>query len=260
MPRHRWDLVISDNRYGFTHPGVPSAILTHQLGVISGLGKEADGLLRRFLYGYIDRFSQCWVPDLPGESNLAGVLSHPGRLPKAPTRYLGLLSRFDPHPDPIPTDLLILLSGPEPQRSLLEAMIIAQLGEGSGKVTLVRGLPSGGAGLALPRNVEMHHHLPAFELARRIAGARKIICRPGYSTLMDLLRLGKSAVLVPTPGQTEQEYLAYSLAPKGWFAQMLQDDRFSVNDAIRDFTPVNETLPFSHDFDHFKKVLDDFVI
>jgi UDP-N-acetylglucosamine transferase subunit ALG13 len=112
-------------------------------------------------------------------------------------------------------DLLILLSGPEPQRTILEKRLWGQLGAFPGKVVLVRGLPLGGLPLegAQP-GVQVYDHLPAKELNEVMSGAKLVLARAGYSTVMDLVRLGKKAILIPTPGQTEQAYLGRYLADK----------------------------------------------
>jgi UDP:flavonoid glycosyltransferase YjiC (YdhE family) len=254
----RWGLVISDNRYGFRLPGVPSAILTHQLAPISGLGQAVDGLFRRTLYHYINRFSECWVPDLPGEPSLAGQLSHPRNLPRIPVRYLGLLSRFsDTPPVRHPSDHLFLLSGPEPQRSILEQRILRQWARLPGQKVLVRGLPGVTDIPPAPPDTRIFNHLPATELAGWIAGAGSVICRPGYSSLMDLLRLQRPALLIPTPGQTEQEYLAQRCLGLRGFHAVAQDEL----DLLRDISqPSPEGATFPPDaFDHFKKVIDAFV-
>jgi len=94
-----------------------------------------------------------------------------------------------------------------------------------GRVVLVRGLPDG-VNLPAPPGVTIHNHLPAAELEVVIRGAKQIICRSGYSTVMDLIRLGKRAILIPTPGQTEQEYLGNYLAQKGWAICIEQDGFF----------------------------------
>jgi predicted glycosyltransferase len=123
-------------------------------------------------------------------------------------------------------DLLVLLSGPEPQRTILEKMIIAQAAGCDCKMVLVRGLPGrerrslaaargGGPLMTRAGNVVIYDHLPAGELERLILRSEVVLSRPGYSTVMDLRRIGKKAIFVPTPGQTEQEYLGGYLAAKG---------------------------------------------
>jgi len=260
--REQPDLIISDNRYGLYSPGVVSIFITHQLLIRTPLGAVADRILQRMNYSFIRRFSLCWVPDVEGADGLAGELSHPARLPAIPVRYIGWLSRFggaggfDPETS---FDLLVLLSGPEPQRTLLERKILEQVTDYPGRVVLVRGLP-GDAGLRgdggtrddrvpedvdlpAPPRITIYNHLPAAELEVVIREARQVICRSGYSTVMDLMRLGKRAILVPTPGQTEQEYLGNYLAQKGW-AICIEQDGFFLPDVMEAANVmVRERLP-----------------
>jgi hypothetical protein len=234
------DLVISDNRYGLALPGVFCVFMTHQLRIKTSLGRLADALLQRMNYRLIGHFSRCWVPDIEVGDGLAGALSHPARLPGIPTKYIGWLSRFGkisqqyrgvgaPIKDP---ELLILLSGPEPQRSLLEAGIMAQAGGDTGNIVLVRGLPEGGPALVdIPPGLTVYDHLPAVELESLMRRSRLVVARSGYSTVMDLARLGKRALLIPTPGQPEQEYLGPFLAGKGR-AVCVKQSAFSLRESL----------------------------
>jgi Glycosyltransferase family 28 C-terminal domain len=236
------DLVISDNRYGLAAPGIFCVLVTHQLLIKTPFGRLADKVLQRINYHILRRFSRCWVPDIEGSplagersvgSGLAGELSHPSKMPAISTRYIGLLSRFGNQPDAgIDLELLVLLSGPEPQRTLLEKRILAQAAACPCELVIVRGLPAGGEKLVGIRpGIVVHDHLPAVELERLIRRAGFVIARPGYSTVMDLARLGKRALLIPTPGQSEQEYLGPYLAGKGWAAWVRQGD-FSLAEAV----------------------------
>ena len=238
------DAVISDNRYGLYAPGLISVFITHQLRIKTPFGSWADTLLQQIHYRAIRPFSFCWIPDLEGSPSLAGDLSHPRKLPSIPTRYIGLLSRFErsdfpgmgmPEPLPVlPCDLLILLSGPEPQRTIFERKVLDQLATYSGSAILVRGLPSkGNQGLriSVPPGVRVYNHLPAGALNRVINEAGIVLSRAGYSTIMDLLKLGKKAILVPTPGQTEQEYLGEYLSEKG-IALCRRQAGFSLSEAL----------------------------
>lgn len=257
--KERFSLVISDNRYGFRLPGVPSVILTHQLAPISGLGKGVDGLFRRTLYHYIDRFSECWVPDLTDEPSLAGQLSHPNPRPRVPVRHIGLLSRLSLGTGRAGPDLLFLLSGPEPQRSVLEQQILDQWERLPGTKTLVRGKPGEKGMPAAPAETRIHNHLPADELATLIASAGTIICRPGYSSLMDLIRLSKRALLIPTPGQTEQEYLAERCEKMGGFKWVPQEG-LQLQASLASMPDTTSRYVFPPDaFDQFKKAVDAFV-
>lgn len=217
------DMVISDNRYGLHRAGVFSVFITHQLAIRSSLGAAADWLLHVVNYAYIRRFSVCWVPDVEGVENLAGRLSHPRKMPPISVRYIGWLSRLEVVREGMAYDLLILLSGLEPQRTILEELLVGQLASaGLNRVVLVRGLPKSGpaaqapAGAAYaPAGVVVYDHLPARELARVICHSNLVLARSGYSTVMDLARLGKKAIYIPTPGQPEQEYLGRYLEEKG---------------------------------------------
>jgi hypothetical protein len=144
--REKPDAVISDNRYGLHHKGLFSVFITHQLRIRTPFGQRADRVLQRLQYRLLKRFSICWVPDLEEDPekdsfSLAGDLSHPEELPSIPLRYIGPLSRFEKKEVSDPCDLLILLSGPEPQRTIFEKMILGQLPAYEGSVVLVRGLP-----------------------------------------------------------------------------------------------------------------------
>ena len=232
--RERPDLVISDNRYGLYLPGTVTIFITHQLSIRTPFGKVADRLLQRINYSAIGRFSVCWVPDMAGEDGLAGELSHPKLMPPVPTRYIGWLSRMQIVPAPATKDfdVLVLLSGPEPQRTILEKMIIEQVPHCDCKMVLVRGLPGGGGrSLKAPRGVVVYDHLPAGELGRLMLRSGVVLSRPGYSTVMDLARIGKKAIFIPTPGQTEQEYLGGYLAGKG-LGICMQQRAFSLKAAL----------------------------
>jgi hypothetical protein len=226
--RERPDLVLSDNRYGLYLPGTVCVFISHQLSIQTPFGAFADRLLQRINYFAIRRYSCCWVPDAPGIYSLAGKLSHPRKMPSIPTRYIGWLSRFGIGANGSGAaqpsfDLLVLLSGPEPQRTILEKMILEQAAGCEYKMAVVRGLPGGGKLVAAPASVVLHDHLPAAELESLICRSSLVLARSGYSTVMDLATLGKKAVYIPTPGQTEQEYLGDYLSERGWGLCMKQE-------------------------------------
>jgi uncharacterized protein (TIGR00661 family) len=223
--------VISDNRYGFYHEGVPSVFITHQLRIKSGFGKIADDYLQILNYKYINQFSQCWVPDYENHPNLAGELSHPLKKPLVPVKYIGALSRFT-HTEPkLEKHLLILLSGPEPQRTVLENSIIEQLKNYKGSVMLLRGLPEEENTLELPANITMYNHLSTDALNKTMNEASLVVSRCGFSTIMDLAVFGKKSILIPTPGQTEQEYLAKHLMKLN-FALCIPQNKFRLEHAL----------------------------
>jgi len=218
-------LVISDNRFGLWSPKVCSIYITHQPVVALPRLFGCAGPPVSFLHRSVaDRYDECWIPDLPGEENLSGRLSHNCRLP-ARTRYIGILSR-----SVIPASssrrirypfTLALLSGPEPQRTLLEKIIISRESLLPGKLVIVAGRP-GDKKEHDDKDILRYPWLDGALLFRLMREARLIICRSGYSTIMDLFSIGKTALLVPTPGQPEQEYLAEYLSGKYGFAFVTQ--------------------------------------
>lgn len=218
------DAVISDNRFGLYNVQVQSIFITHQLEVQTGT-MLGNWLAQQINYRFIRRYDYCWVPDAEGTPNLAGRLSHPVTLPPVPVKYLGPLSRFGfKESAQKKYDLLVLLSGPEPQRSILETILLEQLGAFSGKILLVRGLPSHDHKLAdLDPHIEQYNHLPADRLEQAIRQSHIVLCRSGYTTVMDLVKLQQSAIFIPTPGQREQEYLAGYLEEQGLFCTLHQD-------------------------------------
>jgi len=220
VKEYGFDAVISDNRYGLYHSTIPCIFITHQLMIKSLLGKWTEKFLQKRNYRYINRFAECWVPDEAGENNLAGELSHPVKKPDIPVKYIGLLSRFDSFPPPVGGDggkkdhLLVVLSGPEPQRSILENKIIKEIGHYNGTATVVRGLPTSVSVIPSGNMIRFYNHLSADDLNKEMQQAEYVISRCGYSTVMDLVKLQKKNILIPTPGQTEQEYLAGYLLQK----------------------------------------------
>jgi uncharacterized protein (TIGR00661 family) len=211
IEQHKIDLVISDNRYGLSSKKVPCIFITHQLTIKTPF-VWLERLIQKINYSYINQFTACWVPDAPGEDNLAGILSHPEKLPVTRLHYIGMLSRFQITPADRKYDYCILLSGPEPQRTLLENKIIPDLSKLTGKILLVRGKPGSNEIIKAPENTEVRNHLPGNQLQTVILQSDCIVSRSGYSTIMELMALRKKSIFIPTPGQTEQEYLAKKLA------------------------------------------------
>ena len=243
---YQLQVIISDNRYGLHHPTARCVLVTHQLGIKSGLGNWVDTCINRVAFRYINQFDEIWIPDYQGPYALAGELSNPKNLPKPPLRYLGLLNRFaKEHPiknSTSPSLLLLMLSGPEPQRSILEEKFRNELKQYPSAFTLVCGKPqqSNASLSSAAPNLELvygaqestiYDHLEAADLAREIENAAIIICRSGYTSLMELLPLGKKLILIPTPGQAEQEYLASYCMQKGFAISVPQED-FSLMDAL----------------------------
>lgn len=220
LKQESFDQIISDNRYGLWHPAIASVILTHQLYLpLPTSMRWAKGLVQRRLHRWLNRFGEIWVPDHPGRENLSGGLSHPapGNLR---VEYIGPLSRFSTvslqQVQQKTLDVVAVLSGPEPQRSLLESRIVASYQHTTMKVRIITGQPGVDRTRDSSGNIEFVGHLADEEFIDTMKRAGTIYCRSGYSSLMDLDALGLKAVLIPTPGQTEQEYLAEHFRMKGW--------------------------------------------
>lgn len=216
------DTVYSDNCYGLWNRNVHTVFITHQVMIKCPRGwKFLEPLLHRMVLFFIKRFDECLVPDLEGEGNLSGDLSHKYPLP-ANARFAGVLSRFSPESRERSIkkqwDVCFLISGPEPQRTVFENSLSGQIENRKIRTVLVRGLPEEKAVPAGTEYLTIHNNPDSAILRNMLLGSRLIICRPGYSTLMDLVTLGLGAVLVPTPGQTEQEYLADYHSGKGDFS------------------------------------------
>jgi UDP-N-acetylglucosamine transferase subunit ALG13 len=252
------DLVISDNRYGLYTKKIPCVLITHQLTIKMPF-TWLERHVQKVHYSLINRFHTCWVPDAKGPQNLGGQLSHPLKMPAIPVKWMGLLSRFAPSKsietaaqkanDTTPSfayQYCFLLSGPEPQRTLLENIILKNIQDLTEPMVLVRGLPNNKTVISnhtekpnspnplpasLPQQLTVYPHLPAFELEQIILSSEWVICRSGYSTLMDLAALDKKAILISTPGQTEQEYLAKQLSEQDMAFSVAQS-RFSLSQSI----------------------------
>ncbi len=196
--------IISDNRFGVYSKKVPSVYMTHQLKVLSG---KTTFLTSKIHQQFIKKFDECWVPDVEGCPNFSGDLGH---LKKHHfnLKYLGILSRFQPKQIEITYDLLLLISGPEPQRTLLENKLLKELQHFNGKILMVRGVLNNVSKIKLPSNFNSVNYLLANELEEVINQSNMVISRSGYSTIMDLAALGKKVFFIPTPGQFEQQYLA----------------------------------------------------
>ncbi len=240
LKKEHIDAIISDNRYGLYSKKIISVFITHQLCIKTPFGKMVEKKLQQLNYRYINNFNSCWVPDFEGTGGLAGELSHPKIFPATGISYLGLLSRFEKRSRVAIYKLLMLLSGPEPQRTVLENIFLRELKSFTGKAILVRGLPEEKKSIIISPDTDVYNHLSASELNNKMCESDMVICRSGYSTVMDLARTGNKTVMIPTPGQTEQEYLASYLVEKKWALKIDQKD-FSLPEAIR----AAESFPYT---------------
>lgn len=250
LDNNHFDLVISDNRYGLYTTKTRTVFITHQLGIISGFGGLGDVLLRTMLNRWINRFNTCWIPDAAGNLNIGGKLSHPISMPKQ-CAFIGPLSRLNNPPVLEENQLLVLLSGPEPQRTILEKKLIDQLSKIDEEVIFVRGLPSEAASMHNMGRIRFENHLDANRLSEMLSTVKLVICRSGYSSVMDLLKLKKKAILIPTPGQTEQVYLAKHLGALRWFV-VQEQSQLDLGKGIAAALSQKIEYP-TLDFEAFKK-------
>lgn len=247
--KNGFDLIISDNRYGFYHKDVKSIFITHQLSPRTGWGPIFDAALRAMHYRFIGHFSECWIPDMEAGGGLAGALSHPPTIPPH-ARYIGMISRLERVPGNNLYNILVLISGPEPARSAFETVMREQLQDYQGTWMLVRGLPES----TDTDQPNVRNHVGATELEKLMSASSLIICRSGYTTIMDLLKLRKKAVLVPTTGQTEQEYLAAYLEEKGVFP-FIEQDRINLR-AVFEKAGTFSYQTTETDFDAYKEAVN----
>jgi predicted glycosyltransferase len=212
--------IISDNRFGVRNQNVPSVFITHQLKVLSGKTTVFSSKLHQ---KFIKKFNECWVPDVAGAINLSGTLGHPKKL-AFPVKYIGILSRMQQVETKKKYDILAILSGPEPQRTLLEEKLIATLQHSEKKVLLVQGKMSEIKDTRKIGAITIVNYMLSRSLERAINESEIIIARSGYSTIMDLATLEKKAFFIPTPGQYEQEYLAKKMQQQRIAPYCTQED------------------------------------
>lgn len=228
------DIVFSDNRYGCRSKKAYSVFMTHQLNIQAPPGfKWAEPLISIKNKKFISEFDECWVPDFDGKENLSGVLSHPHKFEKI--KYIGPLSRFTFSENPTLSkekfDLMVICSGPEPQRTIFEDLLTKEVLKTKHKTLLVKGITETKRKTEQKKNLATISYADSKEMQTFIESSALIISRPGYSTIMDLVTLGKKAVFVPTPGQTEQEYLSKYLMEKKYFFSSEQN-KFNLADAL----------------------------
>lgn len=264
---HSIDIVISDNRFGLWNRSVTSVYVTHMPLIPFPKRMRFLEFIGIFLHRkIIKKYSFCFIPDLPGDLNVSGRLSHGMKLPPN-VRYIGILSRLqtggeqDRNIQKIQQNLAIL-SGPEPQREIFKQKLIMLFKDREPGIVILGGRPSEKDDVARSGNITFYNHLPATEMKQLIERSHNIISRSGYTTIMELISLNCSALLVPTPGQTEQEYLAEYLSGKGWFSTIAQSElkngitftaagAFATDEMTRQspvlfINALNELLEYSH--------------
>ncbi len=237
--------VISDQRFGLSSEKVPCVFITHQTMIKAPL---FENLLYKINKSFIDKFTYCWIPDNKDSENLSGDLSHQFPLPLN-AKFIGPLSRFENNnqsslvneteknatretPAQIfKYEVMGIISGPEPQRSIFENIIMVELKNSGLNSVVVKGQANMDEHYH-DGKIEIHSHLETNQMEEKIHSSRIVLARSGYSTLMDLAKLKKKAILIPTPGQTEQEYLAGFHFKKNHFFSVTQKN-FSMELALK---------------------------
>lgn len=249
------ELIISDSRFGVYAPDILSYFITHQLRFpLPKLLRWMTPVSEWYNRYFFNRYNKVFVVDSREEPSLSGELSHRGKIAHHHSLvYIGALSSITQNYAEEDIDLLVSISGPETARTTFEKIILKQIRNISGKKVVVLGKPGEHVPFEGSEDLQIFPHLPRDEMSRMMNRARVIVCRSGYSTVMELVALKKKALMIPTPGQTEQEYLAKYYLENGYFQIAFQKDldlkkeievlRNSNNHQAPD-TPVNNTEKF----------------
>ncbi|MFB9107209.1 glycosyltransferase [Flavobacterium gyeonganense] len=231
------DGIISDNRLGVFSKKVPSVFITHQLNVMTGNTTKFTSKCHQY---FIKKYNECWIPDTDGDPNLTGNLGHL-KESKLNLKYIGPLSRMRKKDTPKQYDLMIILSGPEPQRTLLEEKLQEEIAQYKGEIVFVKGIVEKTQTKQQIKNVTYYNFMNTKQLEQTFNESDLVLCRSGYTTVMDLAKLGKKAFFIPTPGQYEQEYLAIKLQEEQLVPYATQND-FTIEDLskVKSFKGLSE--------------------
>lgn len=199
ISKHNIDLIISDNRYGFRHPDIESIFISHQLNLHLPIFEK---IVNHRLASYINNFNEVWIPD-DEKLNLSGSLSK-SKLIKIACKKIGLLSRFSLHENAIKYDYVFIVSGPCPENSIFLNKIEQTIQKTKFKIAIVSSVKSNNPNLRFD-----YFYLPSTsQLNHIINQSNCVVSKSGYTTIMEMVILNKKALLIPTKGQFEQEYLA----------------------------------------------------
>lgn len=220
--KHKPDLIISDSRFGCYSKSVKNVIVSHQLSLVhkNGFASYFGTLFNTYL---LNKFDSCWIPDLATHA-YSGLLSKNDKIKNA--EFLGLLSRLQKKEQKKEIDVSIVLSGPEPARTKLEQALIKQLHQSRFNICLVRGSQHL-APLKLDTKWSIIERANSVQLSSILNTSKLVVSRSGYSSIMDYIHLDLPAILIPTPGQPEQEYLASYLNNKYNFKKLENIDMLS---------------------------------
>lgn len=245
--------IISDNRLGVFSPKVPSVFITHQLNVMTGNTTWITSILHQKI---IKKYTECWVPDIENAPNLTGKLGHL-KTNTLDLKYIGPLSRLHKKEVPQKYDLMVILSGPEPQRGILEEILKREVLRFDGKVVFIKGIVEKEQKKEEIENITYYNFMNTRQIEQTFNESEIVLSRSGYTTIMDLAILQKKAFFIPTPGQYEQEYLAKKLKNNNLVPYVEQDNfRIEALAEIKNYQglPIVNT---AFDWTDILKVFDD---
>ena len=253
LAKDRYDLIISDNRLGAYSSEVPSIFITHQLHYHMPFALWPVELFALRINTYLHRkYNRIIVPDNPpGALSLAGKLALPGSADTQSRAFFsGILTSIQKRGCTEDLDYLVMISGPEPQRTKLEELLLPSIHELDGKSVVILGSPERKTEITGTDSCTVKGYVSNEEKVQLMNSAKFVICRSGYTTMMELAELKKKkGLFIPTPGQTEQEYLAGILQKQGLIFTISQN-KFSILNAVqqaKQFSYSTITLPVFND-------------
>jgi len=208
LAKEKYDRIISDQRYGMYSEEIPSYFITNQIRFIApGRLRIGETLTEWFNDRWQTKFEKIIVPDFKN-NNLTGDLTHNLRFSNKKIEYIGIMTDLRQKKVKKDIDYYVSLSGPEPERTFFEKKILKQLPQLKGKIVVTLAKPEQNF-TKKKGNITIYSFVNRKKQEDLMNRAKMIITRSGYTTMVELAELEKKAVLIPTKGQTEQEYLAY---------------------------------------------------
>ncbi len=257
LKEKKYDLIISDARYDMYSKKIPSYFISHQMRIMNPLRiKMFESGSELFNLFFFKRFSKVIIPDYR-ENDLSGDLSHNlKRIDEKKLHYIGALSDFKKKKMKKNIDYLVSISGPEPQRSILEDKLASQIKDLDGNIVMTLGKTEKQSKIE-ENNITTYSFLSKEKREDLLNRAKNIISRSGYSTIMDLAILNVKALLIPTPGQIEQEYLSEYHNKKGTFYSIKQSDIYLKKDVenIKKTTGIKRVCDVNKTVDNFMEIV-----
>ncbi|MBW2987634.1 hypothetical protein KY336_03730 [Candidatus Woesearchaeota archaeon] len=261
LNKEKYDLVIADCRYGFNSREVPCFFITHQPRfIVPKRVRPVERTLEYLNYTFLRKFTKIFIPDYE-MNGLTGDLSHSLRFYNGkPLEYIGILSAMQEVDTEQDIDYFISISGPEPQRTIFEDIIMPQLNSLAGNIVITLGKPEENVKNIIKTKkatITIFSYLAPEQQQLMFNKAKMVVSRSGYTTLMDLAQLGKKALFVPTVGQTEQEYLShYHNKQKTWYSVRQKKFKLARDLKIAEQYPGFSKCNTQESVDRFMKHVD----